>query len=127
MKLCATAAPIEVAPATIPALTAAETVLTFAAMVDVSELTTKMSPAAARSLESTYAFVLVRMTLTASAPAPEMANAPAPKLPAALAATAVDVIVAASTALTVMSPAGETRRQRAVSEYVCVVRFSVAA
>ncbi len=64
-----------------------------------------MAPALRRSLEVAYALVFVRMTFSASAPAPEIVRLPRKlRLAAALAANAVAVMVALSVAVMVMSP-----------------------
>ena len=69
----------------------------------------RLTPAALRtSLDAMYAFVFVRMTLRALAPAPAKEMPARPPLAANAAAAVVAVIVASSTAERLMPPGVET-------------------
>ncbi len=101
MRFCASEAPIAT-PTVEPPATLAATIV--AVTCESSVAVTDTAPALSTSESAMNAFVDVRITFVASAPAPDSAMPVWPKLAASEAATAVAVIVASSVAASVTPP-----------------------
>ena len=91
MKFRATETPIDAAAPTKPPATASETEMIFARMIAVFTASRSTSVWLVTVLSAMYAFVLVRMTFVATAPAPLIPTAP-PRTPTPTASDAAAAI-----------------------------------